>query len=278
MHEPSDSGSEQSRMSIEPAGSVMAVTVWRYRPEQDAAPWPQTYPVPYTNDTSVLEALQYIKDHLDSTLSFRWSCRMAICGSCGVMVNGVPRLGCKTFLRDYSSLTVAALANFPVERDLIAAMDAFVEKLEAVKPYILRDITQRLEDGTYRQTPEQLARYKQFSQCINCGLCYAACPQFGRNPAFLGPAALALAHRYNLDSRDQGRAQRLPLINAEEGVWSCTFVGSCSDVCPKHVDPAAAINQSKVASAADYALNLMGLSPAGKGAREAASRGEGEVK
>jgi fumarate reductase iron-sulfur subunit len=245
-----------------PATNTMAVNVWRYRPEQDDAPWLQSFSVPYTVDTSVLEALQYIKDQIDTSLSFRWSCRMAICGSCGVMVNGIPKLGCKTFLRDYESLTVGALANFPVERDLIAGMDDFVEKLEAVKPYILRESEKPLQDGPYQQTPEQLARYKQYSQCINCGLCYAACPQYGRNPAFLGPAALALAHRYNLDSRDEGMAQRLPMINAEEGVWSCTFVGYCSDVCPKHVDPAAAINQSKLVSAVDYAKHLVGLSPA----------------
>jgi fumarate reductase iron-sulfur subunit len=83
-------------------------------------------------------------------------------------------------------------------------------------------------------------------------LCYAACPQFGLNPEFLGPAALTLAHRYNLDSRDQGKAQRMPLLNQENGVWGCTFVGYCSDVCPQKLDPAAAVNQGKVASATDF--------------------------
>ena len=102
---------------------------------------------------------------------------------------------------------------------------------------------------TYQQSPEQLARYKQFANCINCGLCYSACPQFGLNPEFLGPAALTLAHRYNLDSRDHGKKQRMAELNRHEGVWSCTFVGFCSKVCPKHVDPAAAVNQGKVEAA-----------------------------
>ncbi|MGR5542746.1 4Fe-4S dicluster domain-containing protein, partial [Vibrio campbellii] len=88
-----------------------------------------------------------------------------------------------------------------------------------------------------------MAKYKQFAGCINCGLCYAACPQFGLNPEFIGPAALTLAHRYNLDSRDNGAAERMPMINGENGAWGCTFVGYCSEVCPKNVDPAAAVNQ-----------------------------------
>jgi len=247
---------------------LIKVKVQRYLPERDSKPWWQEFEVPYTQDTSVLEALQYIKDELDASLSFRWSCRMAICGSCGFMINGVPKLGCKTFVRDYPKLEIAALSGFPIERDLVADMSDFVGKLETIKPYIIRDDAQELEsppDQAFTQTPAQMSRYKQFSMCINCGLCYSACPQFSRNPEFLGPAALALAFRYNQDSRDQGSAQRMPFLNAEEGVWSCTFVGYCSEVCPKKVDPAAAINQGKVASTVDYALNLvpLGKNPGG---------------
>lgn len=241
---------------------VMAVSVQRYRPEQDNEPWLSHYEVPYSEDTSVLDALQYIKDELDPDLSFRWSCRMAICGSCGFMVNGVPHLGCKTFLRDYGELLIAPLENFAIERDLVVDISGFVEKLETIKPYIIRDDESELDTSkpitqAFKQTPGQQSLFKQFSQCINCGLCYSACPQFGRNPDFLGPAALALASRYNLDSRDQGRDERLPFLNSEQGVWSCTFVGYCSEVCPKNVDPAAAINQGKVSSTIDYGLNLI---------------------
>lgn len=249
--------------------NTMPVEIQRYRPEQDHKPWLQTFEVPFTEDTSVLEALQYIKDELEPSLSFRWSCRMAICGSCGFMVNGVPRLGCKTFLREYDALTIAALDNFPIERDLVSDIGEFVAKLEAVKPWIIRNESEEVDASepiarAHTQTPAQLARFQQFSQCINCGLCYAACPQFGRNPEFLGPAALALVHRYNQDSRDEGSAQRMPFLNAEEGVWSCTFVGYCSEVCPKHVDPAAAINQGKLASTIDYGLNLLSLAKGGE--------------
>ena len=247
---------------------VMKVKVKRYRPEQDKEPWMQDFEVPYSSDTSVLDAVQYIKDYLDPSLSFRWSCRMAVCGSCGYMVNGVPRLGCETFLRDYETLEVGALANFPIERDLVSDISSFVEKLETIKPYIIRKTEKPVSEGEYKQTPEELAKYRQFSQCINCGLCYAACPQFGRNPEFLGPAALALAHRYNKDSRDEGTSTRMTFANSDNGVWSCTFVGYCSEVCPKNVDPAAAINQGKVASTIDYGLNLVGLAKTASSATE----------
>jgi fumarate reductase iron-sulfur subunit len=87
--------------------------------------------------------------------------------------------------------------------------------------------------------------------CINCLLCYAACPVYGREPEFVGPAAIALAHRYNLDSRDEGKGERNPILGNGDAVWMCTFVGECSVVCPKHVDPAAAIQQEKLATAID---------------------------
>ena len=100
-------------------------------------------------------------------------------------------------------------------------------------------------------------KYYHYSECINCLLCYAACPQYGLNPEFAGPAAIALMHRYNADSRDAGRAERMLLGNSDEGVWGCTLVGYCSEVCPKGVDPAHAINQNKVASTVDYFLRFL---------------------
>lgn len=230
------------------------VEIMRYNPEADSAPHPVVYDVPFDETTSLLDALGYIKDNLSPDLSYRWSCRMAICGSCGMMVDNVPKLACKTFLREYpQGMKIAALGNFPVERDLVVDMTHFIESLEAIKPYIIgnpRDASQ----GPGNQTPAQMEKYHQFSGCINCGLCYAACPQFGLNPEFIGPAAITLAHRYNLDNRDHGKQQRMAQLNGDNGVWSCTFVGYCSEVCPKHVDPAAAIQQGKVESAKDFMI------------------------
>ncbi len=238
--------------------STIEIDILRYRPEQDNAPFVQTYRIPYDEEMSMLEALQYIKDEVDGTLSFRWSCRMAICGSCGMMVDGEPKLGCKAFLRDYypNKIKLEPLANFPIERDLVVVMDDFIAKLESIKPYIIPAEEKSLDQGEYIQTPEQMAKYKQFSMCINCGLCYAACPQYALNTEFTGPAALALLARYNRDSRDAGSEQRMAIVNAEEGVWGCTFVGYCSKVCPKGVDPAAAIQLFKVESAKDYLIGM----------------------
>lgn len=234
----------------------VSIDVLRYRPEQEAAPVWQRYAVPCDDDMSLLQALQAIKDDIDGTLSFRWSCRMAICGSCGVMVNGRPRLACQTFVRDLlpGPIKVEALAHFPIERDLVVSFGAFIDKLQSVKPYLIPKAPRTLDDGEYRQTPAQLEQFESFSACINCALCYSACPQFGLNDQFIGPGVLALLHRYNADSRDGGQVERLPMLNAPEGVWDCTAVGYCSEVCPKQVDPANAVNLNKINSALDYVL------------------------
>jgi fumarate reductase iron-sulfur subunit len=202
----------------------------------------------------VLQGLQHIKDHLDGSLTFRWSCRMAICGSCGATIDGVPRLACRTFLRDYfpRKVRVEPLEHFPIVRDLAIDQTDFLNKLEAVRPYLIPRTGEPVPEGPYRQTPRQMEEYYQYSQCINCLLCYAACPQYGLDQDFTGPAALALLHRYNADSRDQGWTARRDIVNAETGVWGCTLVGYCSEVCPKSVDPAHAINQNKVNSMLDY--------------------------
>ena len=242
---------------------TIQIDVLRYRPEQEAEPVWQSYRVPFSDDMSVLQGLQQIKDEQDGTLGFRWSCRMAICGSCGMMVDGKPRLSCQTFLRDLlpGPVRIEALAHFPIERDLIVSVDGFVKKLEGIKPYLIPKAPRTLAEGEYLQTPHQLEVFEQYSSCINCMLCYAACPQFGLDPDFSGPGVLALLHRYNADSRDGGQAERAEVLNAEEGVWTCTAVGYCSVVCPKGVDPANAINQNKVNSAKDYFLRF--LSPKG---------------
>ena len=225
---------------------TVEVTVQRYNPETDSAPRLQTYEVPYKDDWVVLDAILYIKDHLDATLSYRWSCRMGICGSCGMNVDGHPKLTCSAHLREYRrGFTVEPLSNFPVIRDLVVDIDDFMAKLKSVKPWIVRELEQPLGDGEYLQSNNQIDHYRQFSQCINCMLCYAACPVYGMEPEFLGPAAIALARRYNLDSRDEGTVERVNVLAASEGIWECSFIGECSVACPKGVDPAKAIQQTK---------------------------------
>lgn len=191
--------------------NTMTVEVMRYRPSVDEAPWWQAFKVEWSADMSILDALLYIKDTQAPDLSFRWSCRMEVCGSCGMVVNGVPKLACSTFVRDYANARVAesenearirigALDQMPIEKDLVIDIHPFVEKLASIKPYIIdaaaNPVTHtepptQVQQQQHTQTPKQLAKFKQYSMCINCLLCYQACPQVGINAAFL-----ALRHRH----------------------------------------------------------------------------------
>ena len=239
---------------------TLELTVSRYRPEEESEPTFQTYDVPYNKDWVILDALNYVKDQLDGSLTFRWSCRMGVCGSCGMMVNGTPKLTCEVPLSDYVSsgpIRIEPLQFFPVVRDLVVDINSFLGKLSSVKPWIIRNDEQPRAEGEYLQTPAELDVYKQFSMCINCMLCYSACPVVGLEPEFAGPAAIALAQRYNLDSRDQGAAERMAVLNEHEGMWGCTFVGECTKVCPKNVDPAGAIQLYKMASATDWFKSVL---------------------
>ena len=132
-----------------------------------------------------------------------------------------------------------------------------LEKLKTVKPWIVRDDAVPLSGGEYRQTPEELSMYRQESMCINCMLCYSACPIVPLEPSFLGPAVIALAQRYNQDSRDQGAKERREVLLSQDGIWSCTFVGECSAVCPKGVDPAGAIQRAKVEGTLDWLKSVV---------------------
>ena len=238
---------------------TITLEVARYRPETDTEPSFQHYEVPLRGDWVILDALNHVKDKLDGSLSFRWSCRMGICGSCGMTVNGEPKLTCATFLSSYAPgpIRVEPLKNFSVIRDLIIDMSDFLVKLSEVKPWIVRKEEKPLAEGEFLQTPEELDAYKQFSMCINCMLCYAACPVYGLDPTFIGPAAIALAQRYNMDSRDQGSSERLDVLSQDEGIWSCTFVGECTQVCPKNVDPAGAIQQYKLTASKEWMKSML---------------------
>jgi fumarate reductase iron-sulfur subunit len=237
----------------------ITLEVARYRPGIETEPVLQPYEVPLRKEWAILDGLNYIKDQLDGTLSYRWSCRMGICGSCGMTVNGEPKLTCATFLSDYAPgpVRVEPLRNFPVIRDLVVDIGDFMNKLPTVIPWLVRNGEEPVEDDEYLQTPDELDNYKQYSMCINCMLCYAACPVYALDPEFVGPAAIALAQRYNLDSRDQGSNYRRDVLSTAEGIWACTFVGECSTACPKDVDPAGAIQRYKLTTATRTIMDIL---------------------
>ncbi|MDE0911766.1 MAG: succinate dehydrogenase iron-sulfur subunit [bacterium] len=249
--------------SVEVKKVMKTIVITRFDPDKDEGRRTQEYTIPVEEDWKILDAINYIKDEVDPTVSHRWSCRMAVCGSCGMMVNGEPTLTCKTALTNYGErIVVEPLANFPVVRDLVVDLDGFMDKVKSVKPWIMKAKEEAASEefnskGTYSQSPEQLATFKQFSMCINCMLCYSACPVVANEPDFLGPAAIALGHRYNLDSRDEGNDERNDIFRDEGTVFSCSYANECSAVCPKGVDPAAAVNQAKFGAVIDWAKGFV---------------------
>jgi succinate dehydrogenase / fumarate reductase iron-sulfur subunit len=204
------------------------------------------FDVPVKRWTTVLDALLHAKSYQDSSIGIRYSCRMASCGSCGMKINGIPRLACYTKITDLNTNTITCepLPNFSYIRDLVTDFSKFFDHHKSIMPYIQNkkaDIENINENTEFVQTPEDLDKYLQFSYCIRCGLCYSACPTVATDLKFPGPQALSQAYRYLADSRDTDKSKRLKVIDTNHGIWRCHFAGSCSNVCPKGVDPALGI-------------------------------------
>ncbi len=230
--------------------------VSRYSPERDSKPYVQVFPVPVREGMTVLEGLHYIKENLDSSLVWRYSCRMGVCGSCGMLLNGRPTLACNTQILDIAKtdLTVAPLPNFDVMRDLVPDLATMFKKHIANKPFIVRqdDAEQNDPSGEYFQTPEQLEEYLQFSYCIKCGCCMAACPTLATDSEYLGPMPLTQGYRYSADTRDGAKKDRMKVSGTGHGAFRCHYAGECSRACPKGVDPAKAIQHLKRQLVLDY--------------------------
>jgi len=223
--------------------------VRRYNPETDGAPYNQEYTVLVEPGMTVLDGLHQIKNTQDATLVWRFSCRMGVCGSCGMLINGKPTLACNTQILHVTDrvLTVGPLPNFEIIKDLIPDLQPMFAKHISGRPHIHRDDwdPRAAPADEYYQTPEELIRFLQFSYCIKCGSCMAACPTLARDKSYLGPMPLAQVHRYNVDTRDGGFNERKKIAGGSAGVARCHYAGECSNVCPKGVDPARAIQLMK---------------------------------
>jgi len=242
----------------EPGNTTRQVSfhVTRYNPERDRAPYVQTFPIPVREGMTVLDGLHYIKENLDASLAWRYSCRMGICGSCGMLLNGRATLACNTQILHIAStdLTVGPLPNFEIIRDLVPDLVSMFDKHVSLEPFIVRADEAAVNDpaGEFYQSPHELENYLQFAYCIKCGCCMAAGPTLATDARYLGPMPLAAAQRYNNDTRDDGRRARHQQAGGSHGAFRCHYAGECSRVCPKGVDPAKAIQHLKRSLVLDY--------------------------
>jgi len=234
--------------------------IQRYNPETEKVCF-EEHSIPFSKDLTVLDALNYIKEKTGATIAYRWACRMGMCGSCGAIVNKKPMLMCSEFCHKLKQpITIQPLRNFPVIKDLVVDTDDAMDKFRSAMPYTEIQKRHIGKDETL-QTPRQLKKLKQTSQCIKCMLCYSACPVYGFNKDFIGPAAGALAQRYNSDTRDNIKDKRTAAVTGKNGVYKCSFIGECSQVCPKSVDPATALQKLKVAGMFHAAKSLVKKHP-----------------
>jgi len=228
----------------------------RYCPGKDRAPYVQSFTVPVQPGMTVLDGLHYARETFDQSLAFRYSCRMGVCGSCGMLLNGKPTLACNTQILDIADreLTVGPLPNFRIIRDLVPDLVPMFDKHIALAPFVKREDEADVNDpeGEYYQSPHDLEKYLQFTYCIKCACCMAGCPTLATDLEYLGPMPLTAAYRYNADTRDGGRKLRGKAAGSSHGAFRCHYAGECSRVCPKGVDPAKAIQHLKRQLVLDY--------------------------
>jgi succinate dehydrogenase / fumarate reductase iron-sulfur subunit len=216
--------------------------IQKFNPEIDTKPHEEPYRLDVGRGTTVLEALMRLKNETDGTLTFRYACRSAICGSCAMEINGTEKLACKTQIRPelerHGEVRVGPLKNLPLIKDLVVAMQPFWEQIQSIRPW--------LEPLPHEQVDPVAMRdaYKAFNNveaCIMCGACVAACTVYEVSKSFIGPAALAKAYRFVADPREAAVAERLEGLQGDGGIWDCTRCNYCVEVCPKDVKPMEAI-------------------------------------
>jgi len=235
---------EEAREEIDDAEETVEIKVFRFDPEVAGKEEPRfdTFHVPFFKGMTVLDALIYARDHYDSSLTFRHSCRQAICGSDALFVNGTQRLGCKTQIADLenhlnSTIRIEPLPHAEVVKDLVVDMEHFYDQMEAVEPFFDAD---ELPDGDLeeqRQDRENREKIKMSTRCIWCGACMSSCNIAAGDNEYLGPAAINKAYRFAMDEREgeNRKQQRLNIIEQEHGVWRCQTQFSCTEVCPKDI-------------------------------------------
>lgn len=223
------------------SGQKLSVAVWRGDASGGGY---RTYEVPSEENQTILDVVSWIQQYADPELTYRFACRVGMCGSCAMMVNGTPRWTCRTHVKKVlkgDRLTVAPLANLPVIKDLAADMDPFFDKWVAAGGR--HEAAQTRHDPVAPIQPNSAERAEANAgiECINCSVCYAACDTVAGNPEYLGPAPLLRAWTLLNDARDTGRAAILDAVSGTGGCHNCHSMGSCTHLCPNELDPMSAI-------------------------------------
>ena len=222
----------------------VTLKVKRYDPEKDSKPYWQEFEVKVEETDRVLDALHKARWEHDGSLAFRRSCAHGVCGSDAMVINGANALACIELVKDVGhKITLEAIRGLPVIKDLVVDMEPFFAQYRAVLPYLINS-----GDPGYReryQSQEDRERFDDTTKCILCAACTTSCPVYWGNDTYVGPAAIVNAHRFIFDSRDEGSAQRLDILNEKSGVWRCRTAVNCSEACPRGIKVTQAIQEVK---------------------------------
>lgn len=225
---------------------LVYLKIFRYNPEAGRTkPTYDTYNVEAEPTDRVLDLLEFVKSHMDGTLSFRRSCAHGVCGSDAMRINGRNRLACKVLVKDVGrSITVEPILGLPVLKDMIVDMDRFFASYRSVMPYLINDKIPA--DGKERlQSPEQRDRFDDTTKCIMCAACTTSCPVFWADGEYVGPATIVNAHRFIFDSRDSAANERLQVLSEREGAFRCRTAFNCTEACPREIHVTQAIAEVK---------------------------------
>jgi succinate dehydrogenase / fumarate reductase iron-sulfur subunit len=231
---------ERLKHDLNEAEETVTLKIFRYDPEVEGKEEPRfdNFTVPFHEGMTVLDALIYSRDTYDSSLTFRHSCRQAVCGSDALFINGKQRLACKTQMIDLDwPIRIEPLPHQDVVKDLVVDMQHFYDQMDAVEPYFDPDDLPDGELEEQRQTPENREKVKLSTRCIWCGACMSSCNIAAGQNEYLGPAAINKAYRFAMDEREgtDRKKERLRIIDQENGVWRCQTQFSCTEVCPKDI-------------------------------------------
>ncbi|HEX7084712.1 MAG TPA: succinate dehydrogenase/fumarate reductase iron-sulfur subunit [Gaiellaceae bacterium] len=222
----------------------VALKIWRYDSRSGERAL-REYEIDAPDEATLLDCLDIVKDRHDGTLSYRKSCRMMICGSCGMRMDGAAVLACKVRMYDVAQAgripVISAMGNLPIVKDLVVDMDPFWAKFRSVDPYLQPGYDEPQNGREHLISQERMNVIHKEALCINCGCCVSECNSMESDPEFTGPQALAKAMRFVGDPRDGRKIERLEALNGEHGIWDCTRCYMCNERCPKGVDPRDAI-------------------------------------